>query len=352
MTIIKCKECGKDYSDLSEKCPDCSCPTLYNCSSQNNEADNVYDSELVNEELKNENDATKEKPIKLFGITGRISLFDYWKVNGAYLFLSLIIIIYAYSDVLNFNIYISLIIFAVNLISFVAMIPINIRRLHDTNRGGAYLLLGIVPIVFFYLLYLLMIRVGDEMANDYGSPCQIKSYKQKHLWIVSAIMIMLAIGFATLFIVEYNSIEINDNGTYSKKYTFENGDVYEGEWVSNVMEGQGTYTAENGEVWSGTWENNALTQGTFTYITGEIYAGKFENNMFNGQGTYTSNDGSTYSGIWKDDKLNGHAIINFSNGDKYDGNVKDLQMDGKGVYTYSSGEVLEGSFAKGEYLGY
>ena len=26
MALIKCEDCGKEYSDKAEKCPECSCP--------------------------------------------------------------------------------------------------------------------------------------------------------------------------------------------------------------------------------------------------------------------------------------------------------------------------------------
>lgn len=30
MSLLICKECGKEYSNMSEKCPICACPTVYN----------------------------------------------------------------------------------------------------------------------------------------------------------------------------------------------------------------------------------------------------------------------------------------------------------------------------------
>ena len=44
----------------------------------------------------------------------------------------------------------------------------SIRRLHDLNRSGYFILLGFVPIVNFLLeIYLLFFR-GTDGANDYG----------------------------------------------------------------------------------------------------------------------------------------------------------------------------------------
>jgi len=49
----------------------------------------------------------------------------------------------------------------------VPYIGVGIRRLHDVNKSGWFLLLGLIPLVNFYLLYLLVIEgtIGD---NQYG----------------------------------------------------------------------------------------------------------------------------------------------------------------------------------------
>lgn len=48
-----------------------------------------------------------------------------------------------------------------------------IRRLHDTNRSGKYLLLNLLPVVGqIYLLYICLTHKGDEGENHYGKPPQ------------------------------------------------------------------------------------------------------------------------------------------------------------------------------------
>lgn len=44
----------------------------------------------------------------------------------------------------------------------------NITRLHDTNRIGWFQLIGLIPIVNFYLFYILFIEEGTVGANQYG----------------------------------------------------------------------------------------------------------------------------------------------------------------------------------------
>ncbi|MGE8291182.1 MAG: DUF805 domain-containing protein [Sphingobacterium sp.] len=60
--------------------------------------------------------------------------------------------------------------FVSGLISLALLIPsiaVAVRRLHDTNKSGWFLLLALIPFVNFYLIYLLIIE-GDKGSNEYG----------------------------------------------------------------------------------------------------------------------------------------------------------------------------------------
>lgn len=43
-----------------------------------------------------------------------------------------------------------------------------VRRLHDVNRSGWWLLIGLIPIVGFIVLLIFYIQKGDAGANQYG----------------------------------------------------------------------------------------------------------------------------------------------------------------------------------------
>lgn len=44
------------------------------------------------------------------------------------------------------------------------------RRLHDINKSGAFLFLGLIPLVGFVLLIVFFCTRGDDVANRYGPP--------------------------------------------------------------------------------------------------------------------------------------------------------------------------------------
>ncbi len=48
-------------------------------------------------------------------------------------------------------------------------LAVAIRRLHDTNRSGWWILLGLVPLVGFIVLIVFYAQAGNIGANKYGA---------------------------------------------------------------------------------------------------------------------------------------------------------------------------------------
>ncbi|KAH7815608.1 putative 1-phosphatidylinositol-4-phosphate 5-kinase [Monocercomonoides exilis] len=92
------------------------------------------------------------------------------------------------------------------------------------------------------------------------------------------------------------------------KGIFVDGPVrYEGDWVEDVMEGEGFFTREGGS----------------------SYQGSFKHNTYNGEGTYTWPDGATYTGGWLDGKMHGRG--------KY---ISEKGVEWQGVFYNGSGPEL------------
>lgn len=49
-------------------------------------------------------------------------------------------------------------------------IAAGVRRLHDTDRSGWWLLLGLIPLIGTLILLYFYILQGDEEANRFGAP--------------------------------------------------------------------------------------------------------------------------------------------------------------------------------------
>jgi uncharacterized membrane protein YhaH (DUF805 family) len=51
---------------------------------------------------------------------------------------------------------------------FVPSLAVSVRRLHDTNRTGWWLLIALIPIVGAVVLLIFMVTDSDAGANQYG----------------------------------------------------------------------------------------------------------------------------------------------------------------------------------------
>jgi uncharacterized membrane protein YhaH (DUF805 family) len=49
-------------------------------------------------------------------------------------------------------------------------LSVAIRRLHDTNRTGWWILIGLIPLIGFIVLLIFYLQEGDAGENDYGPP--------------------------------------------------------------------------------------------------------------------------------------------------------------------------------------
>jgi uncharacterized membrane protein YhaH (DUF805 family) len=54
------------------------------------------------------------------------------------------------------------------LVTFLPSLGAAIRRLHDTNRRGWWVLVLVVPLIGLIVYIVLLARAGDRNANDYG----------------------------------------------------------------------------------------------------------------------------------------------------------------------------------------
>lgn len=107
------------------------------------------------------------------------------------------------------------------------------------------------------------------------------------------------------------------------KMVYPNGDVYEGEWVANKMEGQGTYTYKK---------------------TGDIYSGTFQGNKKHGAGDYEfGKDNSRMTGTWENGEIVSGKWI-FKGAAEYEGTFKMGKPINAGKFTFASGLSQEGSF--------
>ena len=94
----------------------------------------------------------------------------------------------------------------------------------------------------------------------------------------------------------------------ARPFTYQNGDVYEGEWSSEgEPHGTGRMAyAEDGASYRGQWKNGEHEgHGTKSYLDGIEYTGAFKGGMMHGHGRFTMDDGTVLEGAFLDDEWQG-----------------------------------------------
>jgi len=128
-------------------------------------------------------------------------------------------------------------------------------------------------------------------------------------------------------------------------FTFENGNIYEGDWVEDTMHGKGKYTLPDNNTYEGEWANGKMHgKGVFTFSNGDKYTGEWKNGEKHGKGLFEFVDGDKYEGEWKNGEKDGKGIFTFSNGDRYEGEWANGRMHGKGVFIFASGDKYDGEW--------
>ncbi len=165
-----------------------------------------------------------------------------------------------------------------------------------------------------------------------------------------------------------NTIERSNTGVWRKGrkklelwslHTFENGDVYVGEWNKDTDECDGygiKVICKDGAIYQGYYDSGEK-HGNGIYISGkgkfsgDYYIGDWEHNKKNGYGVYCYHDGKYYKGNWENNKSNGlgEKVTPFRS--RYYGEFKDNLFHGFGIFTHSDGRWYEGEFKKGKMHG-
>ena len=92
------------------------------------------------------------------------------------------------------------------------------------------------------------------------------------------------------------------NGYHQKR--FEDGSMYEGNFVNGRPEGKGTMIYVGGASYSGEWHNGLREgHGTWNYADGGSYVGEWHRGQMHGRGKLVKGDGTVILGIWNDGRM-------------------------------------------------
>ncbi|RHY54212.1 hypothetical protein DYB34_004214 [Aphanomyces astaci] len=160
------------------------------------------------------------------------------------------------------------------------------------------------------------------------------------------------------------------------KYIFQNGDIFDGNFVSNHATGLGVYRfATTGDVYTvGRCTKASLSTGIFKakvdsrtttatgtfsaspYVVHDVcmsgrYTGSFVQAQKHGHGVFEWPNGNVYTGQFEWGTVNGVGTMVYSSGHKYDGEWRDERRHGRGTFWYANGDVFAGDWADDEFHG-
>jgi hypothetical protein len=77
------------------------------------------------------------------------------------------------------------------------------------------------------------------------------------------------------------------------------GGTYDGHFVEDLYQGQGTYTAIDGSTYKGEWKTGLMHgRGVYTWPDAALFEGTWENGKMEGPGTFTDPNKQIWTGVW------------------------------------------------------
>ena len=129
---------------------------------------------------------------------------------------------------------------------------------------------------------------------------------------------------------------------------FENGNIYQGDFMLGRAHGKGVYIWNNGEVYDGEWYKGMRQgKGIWKGASGESYNGEWRRGKAHGFGVHVWSNGDQYDGEWYRSLKHGKGKDVFSTGDQYEGEYRYGRFDGNGTFKWKKGMIYKGQFKAG-----
>ena len=110
---------------------------------------------------------------------------------------------------------------------------------------------------------------------------------------------------------------------------YPNNSMFEGFFEEGQINGLGRGITSRGEVYQGPFVYDIMEgEGLFQWPDGRLFFGNFHNGKKQGMGTYLWPNGQTYEGEFKNDECFGNGVLHYPDGKKYEGNWKDGKKHG------------------------
>jgi hypothetical protein len=147
----------------------------------------------------------------------------------------------------------------------------------------------------------------------------------------------------------------DSNGKMSGKgiYRFDDGGVYDGEFLDGLRHGLGVQRLADGDIYEGEYRAGKQSgHGINRYADGDVYEGEWLNSLRSGYGIYRYSDGEIYEGGYLNGLPSGYGIFRSTDGRVYEGQWLNGKQSGHGVLRGADGTIIqEGRYLDDKYVG-
>ncbi|CAD8073976.1 unnamed protein product [Paramecium sonneborni] len=133
---------------------------------------------------------------------------------------------------------------------------------------------------------------------------------------------------------------------------FEVGNILDGIWVNNELNGFSRMIYSNGDIFECDFKFGKANGFGVFQSKSKVVKGLWINNVLNGEGQEIRNDGLKYYGQFKDGQKSGRGILYYKDGCKYEGEMNRNKINGKGTFIWNDQSYYEGEFRNGIIDGY
>ncbi|WP_426423302.1 Ltp family lipoprotein [Pediococcus acidilactici] len=192
-----CINCGKEIPSDVDFCPYCGAKQIVNNdSSSNNSNDNHHNNSVGH--TPGLIASTKLYFKDMAVVDKRMSRADFWWSYLGMVILSFAIFFAASPlNALTNNALSNIIIFLMGgaeAILGIASFTASIRRLHDTERSGWLILLGLIPIVGAIILIILYCQPSVKNTERFNAPTTAEWYKKWWVWTIAVLIGLIFVG--------------------------------------------------------------------------------------------------------------------------------------------------------------
>ena len=174
-----CSNCGEKLDEKAHFCGSCgekrkkSIGEIQQKNLKNQEENGIINQSVTEKPAVVTSENNRSIKAKYFSTNGRLNRKEYLvrSLWVAITFLILNTVVYFIAETTkgeSMMIFVSILSIIFSIINTIASISLSIRRAHDLDKSGKYLLWQLIPLVNLYICFVLIFKKGTDGSNRFG----------------------------------------------------------------------------------------------------------------------------------------------------------------------------------------